>query len=231
MASCNLDGRPSFAASEAMEWRRAAKYGSTAGQAGYAGAGDRIDGIVQDIVASGDDVALRTRNSPGDHIVTVDGEVSVGQRLYAAASGKLSATQCGPAQMVALEAATADGNEIRAAFLPEGDRTLQFTVKTASYTVTRQESGAVFSNLGAAGAVTFTLPQDAIKGDYFTFVAQTAQEVRVDPGAAGAIYVSGAKQTDDAYVSFDDEAEHITVVADGNGDWVVINSAGTLTVV
>lgn len=100
----------------------------------------------------------------------------------------------------------------------------------ASRTLRYGETGSVQTNLGAGAAVTLTLPQNAEKGVYFRFSVMAAQELRVAPGAAGAIYISGAKQSDNKYVSFDDEAEHLTLVADGNGDWLTVASAGTFTV-
>jgi len=58
-----------------------------------------------------------------------------------------------------------------------------------------------------------------------------AQQLQIDPGAAGAIYINGAKQADDAYIWADDEAESVKLVADGNGDWIAISPVGTWTVV
>jgi hypothetical protein len=98
---------------------------------------------------------------------------------------------------------------------------------TASDTLTKEESGSVHTNLGAAGAITLTLPQDATAGCYFDFVVMTAQALRIDPGAAGAIYINGAKQTDDKYIWADDEAESVMLVADGNGDWIALYAVGT----
>jgi uncharacterized protein YbaR (Trm112 family) len=112
---------------------------------------------------------------------------------------------------------------------PSGKR-LPMYDKTANYTIALRESGSVFSNRGAAGAVTFTLPQNADRGVTFSFSVQAAQEIRVSPGARGAIYISGAKQTDNKYVSFDDEGEHLTLVCNGDGDWFPIASFGTFTV-
>lgn len=101
---------------------------------------------------------------------------------------------------------------------------------TASATLTKEESGKVCTNLGASGAVTLTLPQDAPAGCEFPFVVMAAQELRVDPGAAGAVYINGAKQTDDKYISADDEGESIVLVADGNGDWASRATNGTWSV-
>lgn len=101
---------------------------------------------------------------------------------------------------------------------------------TAARTLDRGESGSTITNLGASGAIAITLPQDAVAGDKFHFCVMAAQELRIDPGAAGAIYINGAKQTDDKYISADDEAEHVTLTADGNGDWIAGPYNGTWSV-
>lgn len=54
--------------------------------------------------------------------------------------------------------------------------------KTANYTVTYADSGSLFSNTGASGAITFTLPT-AIVGMEYRFYVGAAFELRVDPGA------------------------------------------------
>lgn len=101
---------------------------------------------------------------------------------------------------------------------------------TSGDTLTKIESGSIHTNLGASGTVTLILPQDAVAGTVFTFAVMAAFELRIDPGAAGAIYINGAKQTDDMYISADDEAESVMLVCDGNGDWVAIGAIGTWTV-
>lgn len=98
---------------------------------------------------------------------------------------------------------------------------------TSSDTLTNAESGTVHTNLGAGGAVKLTLPQSTYAGVYFDFVVMTTQQLQIEPGAAGAIYINGAKQTDDKYIWADDEAESVRLVADGNGDWIAIGAVGT----
>jgi len=98
---------------------------------------------------------------------------------------------------------------------------------TASDTLLKEESNSVHTNLGASGAITLTLPQDAFTGCSYSFVVMAAQELRVDPGAAGAIYISGAKQTDNKYITANDEAESVELIADGNGDWIALFMIGT----
>lgn len=95
---------------------------------------------------------------------------------------------------------------------------------TANFTLTGAQSGTLHTNLGAGGAITATLPQSPPKGTMYQFVCMADQELRVDPGAAGGIYIKGAKQADDKYVSVTDIGDFVHLVADGNGDWVAVAS-------
>lgn len=103
------------------------------------------------------------------------------------------------------------------------------THHTADATLVVSQSGSIHTNLGAEGTVTLTLPQNADKGVYFTFAVMAAQELRIDPGDAGAIYHSGEKLTDSYYIGADDEGEHVTLVCDGNHDWFPVSIEGTWT--
>jgi len=105
-----------------------------------------------------------------------------------------------------------------------------YEAHTADDTLTHAESNSVHSNLGASGTVVLTLPQDATAGTKFYFVVGAAFELRVDPGAAGAIYVNGAKQTDNYYITANAINESVMLVADGNGDWLALFTTGTWTV-
>jgi len=96
--------------------------------------------------------------------------------------------------------------------------------RTASFSLTARQSGGVFTNLGAAGAITATLPQNPPEGTVFKFVCMADQALQVAPGAAGGIYVKGAKQSDNKYAAISDIGDFLHVVADGNGDWVALAS-------
>ncbi|MEE9296418.1 MAG: hypothetical protein V3W34_15860 [Phycisphaerae bacterium] len=95
---------------------------------------------------------------------------------------------------------------------------------TAGFTLTAAHSGTTHTNLGATGAIIATLPQSPPKGTAFKFVCMADQELRLEPGAAGGIYVKGAKQADDKYVSVTDIGDFVHLIADGNGDWVAVAS-------
>lgn len=116
-------------------------------------------------------------------------------------------------------------NEIILRLFTKGPvRTEIISHHTANFTLVAQHTGTVHTNLGAAGAVTITLPQNPPKGTEFKFVCQADQELRLDPGAAGGIYIKGGKQVDDKYVSITDIGDFIHLIADGNGDWVAVAS-------
>ncbi len=102
---------------------------------------------------------------------------------------------------------------------------------TSPNTFTEYHAGGVYSNLGASDAVVVNLPQTVTAGVAFEFVVMVAQQFRIDPGAAGAIYINGAKQADDAYIWADAIGESVKLVADGNGDWIAVGTVGTWTVV
>lgn len=171
---------------------------------------------------------VRLWTAQGTRKMVAAGAIPIGADVYAAASGKVNDVGGGVYIGVAMHATSADGDVIEV--LPCREPGGNVTHHTASATLTRAQRNSIHTNLGAAGAITLTLPQDAVKGDKFQFNAMAAQELRVDPGAAGAVYISGAKQTDDKYVSFDDEAEQLTLTADGNGDWIAGPSNGTFSV-
>lgn len=130
---------------------------------------------------------------------------------------------------IALESGTV-GAVIRAMMLAPGLNYLPVENFTADDTLTVYESGKVVTNLGATGAVTLTLPQNATAGCWFIACVLAAQQLRIDPGAAGAFYFGGAKQTDDKYIWADDEAESMIFVSLGNGDWMAMALVGTWTV-
>jgi hypothetical protein len=97
---------------------------------------------------------------------------------------------------------------------------------TANFSLTAAQSGTVHSNLGAAGAITATLPANPPAGTEFKFVCMTDLALRLAPGPAGGIYIKGDKQADNKYVSVTDIGDFVHLVADGNGDWVAVASIG-----
>ncbi|HSV98859.1 MAG TPA: hypothetical protein VLI39_01710 [Sedimentisphaerales bacterium] len=89
------------------------------------------------------------------------------------------------------------------------------------------ESGSVHTNLGAAGAVTLTLPDAPPAGTEFTFAVQAACELRIEPGDAAIRDNSG--QTAGKYKAASAIGAALTIVADSNGNWAVTAKTGTWT--
>ena len=114
--------------------------------------------------------------------------------------------------------------------LTTGSHVFSIEHHTSDDTLTTTETGSIHTNLGEDSAVTLTLPQDAAAGCLFWFAVMYADELRIDPGAAGAIYINGAKQTDDMYISANDEGESVMLVCDGNHDWIALFATGTWSV-
>ena len=104
---------------------------------------------------------------------------------------------------------------------------LTIEAHTSDDTLKENESGSAHTNLGAAGAITLTLPSSATKGTNYHFAVQAAQELRIDPGAATIRDDSG--QTADKYKTANAIGECIHIVADANGDWETISKYGTWT--
>lgn len=105
---------------------------------------------------------------------------------------------------------------------------------TSNTTLLASESGTHITNLGASAHVTVTLPQSPPAGTRFSFTLLAAQQLRIQPGAAGAIYGafgSGAyaKLSDNKYCVADAIGEQIELIADGNGDWISRGDEGTWT--
>jgi len=112
-----------------------------------------------------------------------------------------------------------------------GSHTFSIEHHTSSDTLATTETGSVHTNLGAGAAVKLTLPQDAAAGCLFWFAVMVAQQLQIDAGAAGAIYIGGSKQADDAYIWADAIGESVMLVCDGSSDWISLFATGTWTVV
>lgn len=97
----------------------------------------------------------------------------------------------------------------------------QETAKTASYTVLSTDAGTLFTNTGAAGAVTFTLPALAAAnvGIGWYFMATAAQNLIITAPANKFIMDGNATATTATYST----ASHII----GAFCLVSLNAAGT----
>lgn len=73
-------------------------------------------------------------------------------------------------------------------FFPLTSTNAAVNAKTASYTVTAKDAFKAFSNTGASGAVTFTLPSpSAALGQPFVFIQDAAQNLVIAAPAGATI--------------------------------------------
>jgi hypothetical protein len=97
--------------------------------------------------------------------------------------------------------------------------------KTANYTVGTVATdvvGTIFSNRGAAGAVTFTLPTPTA-GTYYFFSSVVAQTMTITAGSAIAVSVNNAACTSIAYSTASQQIGSFAVaIADGT-QWLLVN--------
>lgn len=105
--------------------------------------------------------------------------------------------------------------------------------KTADYTCKNYESGTLFTNRGANGAVVFTLPASPKVGVYFDFHVVADQSVRVAAGTADTMILFNDAACD--YIEFATASKKIgasvRVMYDGTG-WLAKPTTftdGTLT--
>ena len=115
----------------------------------------------------------------------------------------------------------------------ENGRGLRTTVaKTAAYTVVAgTDNGKTFTNEGALGPVTFSLPPATV-GQWYRFVAKAAQEIRLDPNGTETIALdTGVQQSAGAYLTFNAIGERIEIECVKAGEWDTCDPVGTITAV
>lgn len=109
-----------------------------------------------------------------------------------------------------------------------GQRTI--TAKTASYTITEADCGTTFTNAGASGAITFTLPA-AAEGLWYRFGVRAAQELRIDPNGSETISLpsTGVPSAAGKYIGADAVGETVEIECCGGTNWAVRSYTGTWT--
>lgn len=97
--------------------------------------------------------------------------------------------------------------------------------RTANYTVGSTATdtfGTIFTNRGAAGAVTFTLPAPTA-GAYYFFASVVAQTLTITAGSAIAVTINNAAATSIAFSTASQQIGSFAVaIADGS-NWLLIN--------
>lgn len=102
------------------------------------------------------------------------------------------------------------------------------TAKTADYTIKNTDTGTIFTNAGAGGAVTFTLPA-AKKGMWFLFLKAAAQNLLLQAPSGSKVGGSNAGKVYKNVTGGDAGSGSCRIVCDGT-DWYVIGQTGTWAV-
>lgn len=170
---------------EALATRRRVKIsGSTIV---YADAGEQANGVTEYACADATEVAVRLLSSPGTFEITAAGAIAAGAPIFGAADGKVSATPNGAAIGLAIEAATADGDQIEAILFNNSEFPLfagkTFETVSANKTLDVQDSGKVM--LVDTDAVVITLPATSAGLDFIIMngAADAAALISISPNA------------------------------------------------
>lgn len=145
----------------------------SSGTISAAGVGEDWIGVTVAPIAASGSGTVRLRSAPGTVEVTAAGAVTLGAKLYTAASGKVDDAVNGDfTGLEALQAASADGDIIEA--VPVYRFPAESPVETVITTnvLTAAESGSTyFLDLAAGFVTTLPAPQSGLR---FTFIVKTA---------------------------------------------------------
>lgn len=104
--------------------------------------------------------------------------------------------------------------------------------KTANYTLTPRDAGKIFTNRGAAGTITFTLPKvtsaagASLAGFEADFYAVAAQVINVATDPADTLVVHGDAAADSVALAAV-IGQHVKVICDGTGWLLIANPSAT----
>jgi hypothetical protein len=117
-----------------------------------------------------------------------------------------------------------DCRDVHSMSMPNVDRPI-IEVHTENDQLEVKESGSIHTNLGATGPVTIFMPTFNLAGTRYTISVQTAQQLNIDPVTGVIIDDSGVTSSKYKYCST--VGAFMTVVSDGNGNWMVTGKSGT----
>lgn len=149
--------------------------------------------------------------------------------VYQAANGQVSMVPSGRYVGIALEAATAIGQEIE--ILPkEPPLAKPVTAHTADAALTAAQSGTVHTTVGAAGTVVLALPPATVGLEFF-FRVGAAQALRLDPDGTEQVSLpsTGVPAAAGKYIVADADGETVHLLCTKAGQWSVMGYTGTWT--
>jgi hypothetical protein len=102
--------------------------------------------------------------------------------------------------------------------------------KAANYTVLASENGQCFTNTGASGTITLSLPA-ATAGMHYKFYVGAAQQLRIDPNGNETISLpsTGVAGAAGKYLVADAVGETVYLYCANAGTWAVMGYTGTWT--
>lgn len=170
----------------------------------------------------------------GDEITVVVDEISAvdektnGKGRITMKNGKIY--RISAATLATVQTALDDYQTIKGLVQDDDIMHRQVAVKTANHTAETSEVGKTFTNEGAAGAVTITLPPATVGLHYYGYVME-AQELRFDPDGTETIALpsTGAQGAAGKYLTANAEGEWVHLLCVKAGEWGVCGYAGTWT--
>lgn len=101
---------------------------------------------------------------------------------------------------------------------------LKIIAKTASYTLTSQYFGSVFTTRGATGAVTFTLPTASSKnrGEWALFLNVANQNMLVAGTASGLVVYNNAAASSIALQTTNEKIGGAFLATSDGTSWIVV---------
>lgn len=121
------------------------------------------------------------------------------------------------------------GTAASPSWAPAGGGTRKIAAKTANYTVVAADCGTLFTNTGATGAVTFTLPAETNTGLWFEFMVTAGQNVTVTAAAGKLVAFNNAAATSITYSTAGELiGSGVRVACDGT-KWIAMPILGSET--
>jgi len=99
---------------------------------------------------------------------------------------------------------------------------LDYTAATANLHLGIEDSAGVFSNAGAAGAVTFFM-DDTVAGVNYVICLVEAQDVFIDPPAGTTITFDGTTHTTSIGITSSTAGAWASVIATSTTTWLVVS--------
>lgn len=219
-------------AGEALAVFRFVKINGTSRELVYADAADLGIGVVQEAVADTIAACVREVHNGGSFKVTAAGAFAVGDYLYHAADGKVSAVPAGPRIGRALEAATADGDIVEMVYQLTKTEWLGKTFEAVAdnKTLDAEDHGKIFYVTVDAKAITLPATAAGLRYVILNGAANGTSIVTVSPNANDKIDgpdLTGVNNKDRINTKATAvRGDLLEIVGNGGDGWLIENQEG-----